>query len=394
MHPADDQLTTPDSTRPKVLVFRRELLRYSETFIANQVRALRRYSPLLVGTRRAELDPARLQIDTTTVSGARFAKVVEFGLMHGAPIPRLRRLLRDSELVHAHFGPDAALLVPALSRGPLRATPLVATFHGFDATVSDDGLRTLGRVAGNFVDARPQVFDRANRIIAVSEFVRTRLVAEGADPHKVVIHYIGTDTAFFWAPERSSAPPPSVLFLGRLHEKKGAADLLAALVRVSDAGVAAVCTVAGTGPEDAALRKLAHDLRLDVRFVGAVDPAQARELLHAARVLCVPSLTAANGDAEGFGLVFTEAQACGVPVVSYRSGGVPEAVADGETGLLATERDIDGLASRLLTILTDDERWLRMSRCARERTVARFDLATQTAVLEQIYDDCRHAVND
>jgi glycosyltransferase involved in cell wall biosynthesis len=388
MRPADRKIPSDDSTRPKVVIFRRELLRYSETFISNQAHALERYSPVLVGTRQTDLALSRLLVDATTVVRAPFAKVAEFGLLHGATPPRFHRLLRHADLVHAHFGPDAALLAPALSRGRLRGVPMVTTFHGFDATVTDDGLRALGRVARHFVDTRSRLFDRTNTIVAVSEFVRTRLVAAGADPHKVTVHYIGIDTGFFWTPERSAPPPPSVLFLGRLHEKKGAADLLDALSRLRRADITPTCTVAGSGPEEPRLRALARDLRLDVRFVGTVDAAQARDLLHATRVLCVPSLTAANGDAEGFGLVFAEAQACGVPVVSYRSGGVPEAVADNETGLLATERDIDGLATRLRALLTDDDEWLRMSACARERTVAKFDLATQTALLERIYDDC------
>jgi glycosyltransferase involved in cell wall biosynthesis len=177
-----------------------------------------------------------------------------------------------------------------------------------------------------------------------------------------------------------------VLFLGRLHEKKGPADLLRALAQLHARGVAAVCTMAGSGVEEPALRRLARDLRIDVRFVGSFGAEQARELLHAARVVCVPS------HSEGFGLAFLEAQACGVPVVSYRTGGIPEAVADGETGLLATERDVDGLADRLQTLLTDDELWLRMSTCGQRRTAEQFDLARQTAALEDIYDNCRASV--
>src|SRR5262249_25840966 len=208
---------------------------------------------------------------------------------------------------------------------------------------------------------------------------------------KVSVHDIGIDTGFFWTPERPAPPPPSVLFLGRLHEKKGTADLLRALARLRTQSLEVGCTVAGTGAEEATLRALVQELRLDVRFVGAVEADGARDLLHATPVLCVPSMTAASGDAEGFGLVFLEAQACGVPGVSYRSGGVPEAVADGETGLLATERDIEGLADRLHTVLTDDDLWLRMSACGRRRTVEQFDLARQTALLEDIYDNCRIA---
>jgi glycosyltransferase involved in cell wall biosynthesis len=383
MRPAHGQVTPDGTTPPSVLIFRRELLRYSETFIVNQARALQRYAPHLVGTRLVDLPVDELGVDATTVLPARLAKVAEFGLVQGVTTPGLRSRLERSDIVHAHFGPDAALLVPVLSRARTRATPLLATFHGFDANDSDEALRAQGRITGRFVDMRPRLFERASAILAVSEFMRTRLIAAGADPRKVIVHYIGIDTGFFWTPERSAPPPPSVLFLGRLHEKKGPADLLRALARVDTQGVKPPCVIAGTGTEEAALRNLAHDLRLDVSFVGAVDAPRARELLRAARAVCVPS------HSEGFGLVFLEAQACGIPVVSYRTGGVPEAVADGETGLLATEGDIEGLAGRLHTLLTDDERWLRMSTRGRERTVEQFDLGRQTAKLEAIYDECR-----
>ena len=68
-------------------------------------------------------------------------------------------------------------------------------------------------------------------------------------------------------------------------------------------------------------------------------------------VFCVPSVVAASGDAEGFGMVFIEAQAMGLPVVSTLSGGIPEAVKHGETGLLVTERDPAALAEAILRLL-------------------------------------------
>jgi colanic acid/amylovoran biosynthesis glycosyltransferase len=107
---------------------------------------------------------------------------------------------------------------------------------------------------------------------------------------------------------------------------------------------------------------------------------------HDVKVFCTLGITAESGDAEGFGIVFAEAQAMEVPVVSFASGGIPEAVEDEVSGLLASERDWVTLARHLKTLLTDDATWRRFSLAARERVCLKFNLKHQTALLENIYD--------
>lgn len=86
-------------------------------------------------------------------------------------------------------------------------------------------------------------------------------------------------------------------------------------------------------------------------------------------------------------MVFAEAQAMGLPVVSYASGGIPEAVAHGETGLLAPEGDHEMLANHLLELFRNTEMWNSFSRDGRQRVERHFDLKRQTAALEQIYSE-------
>jgi hypothetical protein len=107
-----------------------------------------------------------------------------------------------------------------------------------------------------------------------------------------------------------------------------------------------------------------------------------------ARVLCNPSVTAASGDVEGFGMVFAEAQAVGTPVVSFAHAAIPEAVNHGVTGLLCPERSVEPLAEALLTFLTDDSFWFRASQFAAAWVRDHFDIARQTRKLETIYDGC------
>jgi colanic acid/amylovoran biosynthesis glycosyltransferase len=105
-----------------------------------------------------------------------------------------------------------------------------------------------------------------------------------------------------------------------------------------------------------------------------------------AAVFCVPSVVAASGDAEGFGMVFIEAQAMGLPVVSTRSGGIPEAVENRETGLLVKERDPRALAEAILALIESDELWQRFSVAGRKRVVEHFNLARQTERLEDVFE--------
>jgi glycosyltransferase involved in cell wall biosynthesis len=90
---------------------------------------------------------------------------------------------------------------------------------------------------------------------------------------------------------------------------------------------------------------------------------------------------------EGFGLVFAEAQAMGLPVVSFATGGIPEAVAHGTTGYLGPERDWEFLAAHITMLLKDTNLWNRINAAGIAAAAERFDLRRQTAMLEGMYDE-------
>jgi glycosyltransferase involved in cell wall biosynthesis len=123
-----------------------------------------------------------------------------------------------------------------------------------------------------------------------------------------------------------------------------------------------------------------------VRFAGRFTREQAQTFLAQARVMCLPSITAASGDAEGLGLVILEAQASGVPVVTSARGGAQEGIVDGQTGFAFAEHDVPAMAQRLYEVLSDDALAARLSAAAPAFVARAHDLFRQTAALEDLYD--------
>jgi glycosyltransferase involved in cell wall biosynthesis len=273
-----------------------------------------------------------------------------------------------ADLLHAHFASGGQTAIPlARSMG----VPLLVTIHGADITIS-----------GTPAKYRP-LMDAAARFICVSEYIRERALKAGFPAEKLIVHYIGVDRTQF--PPIASMPPTGVIFVGRLVEKKGCEYLLRAMRIVQRSHPECTLTVIGDGPLRRELEALARFLNLQCCFLGAQPSAAVCHHLTRSRVVCVPSVTATNGDTEGLPIVLAEAQAMGLPAVSSVHAGIPELVESGTTGFLLPERDYKGMAEALSTLLSDDALWFRFHRAAIDRVAHQFDLAKQTDILERIY---------
>jgi glycosyltransferase involved in cell wall biosynthesis len=296
--------------------------------------------------------------------------------------PRFHRRVAAThgEILHAHFATDATTALPLISYLNL---PTVVTLHGYDVTVRDDTTRT--KFAGSlYLRARPQLWKKAHLFLCVSEFIRQRALQAGFPEEKLKVHYIGIDRKVF-TPQRGPREP-LVVFVGRLVEKKGCSYLLQAMKKVQQQMPQARLAVIGFGPLRIPLEKMAGELGVRAEFLGRKSGSEVRSWFGRARVVCVPSVTAASGDSEGLPTVIMEANAIGVPVVGFRHAGIPEIVKHNETGLLYTERDADALATGLLRCLTDDAFWTAASEAGIKQVGDKFDLSTQTAKLEEVYN--------
>ena len=367
-----------------LLIYRSDLLPISETFIPAQAESLNAFRAVYVGLKQvAGLTlPEGRCILLAEGRGNRFRRARLKMLGPSATVIKGLAALRPA-LMHAHFGPDAMQAMP-IAR--LLNIPLVVTFHGYDATMHDDALRRASISMNLYVRRRSKLMRSAARVLCVSEYIRHKVLEQGFTSDKTTLHYTGIDVEQF-VPDPAVTRKPIVLFVGRLVEKKGCEHLIRAMEMVESRLKDVELVVIGDGPLRTRLESQARSMLRTVTFIGKCSAAEVRNWMNKASVFSTPSVVARSGDAEGFGMVFAEAQAMGLPVASFATGGIPEAVEHGVTGLLSPERDVSALAHDIVTLLTDIQMWLRFSTAGRERVARCFNLAKQAGKLERIYQD-------
>lgn len=175
---------------------------------------------------------------------------------------------------------------------------------------------------------------------------------------------------------------PVLLTASRLVERKGHDTVNRALTHVLQRFPDLVWLVAGEGPTADALAEHAQRLAVSdsVRFLGRVDHDRLAILYAAADLHVMPSRPVRGELPEGLGLAYLEAAAAGTPSVATNFGGIPDAVVDGETGLLVEPDDPVALAGAITALLADDKRRAAMGEAARERVRSEF---TWTRVAER-----------
>ena len=372
------------NNQPVVLIYRSQLLPPSETFIQSQTAFMNSFRPYFVG--RSRIPGIELPDDSLWVAnkGGRLGRLEELRFRILGPSSDLMKRMRalEPKIVHGHFGPDACEAIPLAAR---LNVPLITTFHGFDATLTDSALQAT-RQGRRYLRQLPGLRAKAKLFVAVSEFIAGRLKHRGFPSERIRVHYIGVDTEKF-RPEITTERERQVLFVGRLVEKKGVALLIQAMELVQNEFPDVELVIIGEGKERKVLESEARRTLKKFRFAGRQPSSVVREWMQKAMLLCVPSVTASDGDAEGLPITLYEAQASGLPVVAFSSAGIPEAVTHEKTGLLATERDWRQLGAHLALLLKTPSLRLEYSRTARQQAEEKFDVRKQSAKLEKIYEE-------
>lgn len=367
-----------ESSRPIVAVFRTALFNATERFIQEQAAALTRWRPILVGLeRKGEIVPA---LRDGMILPANVAERLAFSATgRGGRIEAGVRAARP-KLIHAHFGTDGLKML-ALAR--VLKLPLITHLRGYDVTRTRAALIASGRPTwSRYALQRGRLMREGSLFLAVSDALRKKAVALGFPAARTRTHYNGVDLDRF-QPGKRPREPGTILHVGRLVEKKGTADLIAALAGMS--GVRLV--VIGEGPLRAQLQRQAGEAGVKAQFLGSQNVGEVAEWMRRATLLAAPSRTAGDGDAEGLPNVVVEGAASGIPVVATRHSGIPEAIEDGETGFLVGEGDRAGLAARLRELIESANLRREMGLAARSLAMERFDRVRQAERLEAIYDE-------
>lgn len=294
----------------------------------------------------------------------------------GAQVAHLLRG-RAPDRVHAHFVDRAAVV--ALTAARLLGVPYSATAHANDIYVDPVLL--------------PLKLSRADFVATCTGFNLSHLRETlGAAADGVELVYHGLDVEHYGGATRSSElgpssdpAPPRLLAVGQLKEKKGYAVLLDACAALMRDGRVFTCTIVGEGPDRADLERRIAELGLEsvVELTGALGHDAVMTAYQQASVFVLPCLTTADGDRDGIPNVIIEAMASGLPVVSTRHSGVPEAVDHGVTGLLVAPGDAVELTAALAEVLDDAGLRRRLGTAGYERAADCFDIRTNT---KDLYD--------
>lgn len=308
----------------------------------------------------------------TTSDGNIFLRLVVFFLAWTSLVKNC--IFNRNSIMHLHVASRGSCLRKTLLGLTcwLLRMPFIIHLHGGKFHVFyNSELGGIGRFFVRFI------FQRATFVIALSDswasWLKTNMRIGSVS---VVFNGVPLSTISHCASNKI----PTVLFLGRLGAGKGTDELIAAMREVSKKLPSAILELGGDGDIEH-YRQQAADLP-NVKFLGWVDDVGRREALARATVYCLPSWN------EGLPMSVLEAMSAGLPVISTPVGGIPEAVVEGETGLLVQPGDVQGLATALSKLLLNPEMASIMGLNGQIRHRDKFSTEVMGMNCLEIYEKC------
>jgi glycosyltransferase involved in cell wall biosynthesis len=272
--------------------------------------------------------------------------------------------------------------------------PLVATIHhpialdrDSDFTQARNQIEKWRRwwFYSVYVPMQSFVGRRADRVITVSECSAReieRLMGIPSDRIRVV--YNGIDTDVFNNLDGLPKKSNSLIFVGNTEDrKKGIIYLLQAIKMLENECPVKLTIIDGGAPEAQYVPALMQQINLNgrVTFARRLSGADLVKWYSAADIAVVPSMF------EGFGFPAAEAMACGIPVIAFNAGALPELVADGKTGILVPPADVPKLAAAIKKLVQDKDLRCNMGKEARNRVLCKFNWELAAKQILKVYQE-------
>jgi len=357
---------------PHCIVFRDKILLPSEGFIQTHYHAFSKLRPVYLanklGWHENEIKEKKILTSTTSIGQFWFKQTGKLSLKN------INNL--NPQVIHAHFGRGGALVLPLAQKLGL---PLYVTYHGGDATKYT---HQKSRIIPTIYQRRlKNLQSYANGFLCVSKFIAQRLADQGFPRHKLITHYIGINCKNIIKPTIKNGP---MLFVGRLTKKKGVDLLLKAIRKLQEKkGPLPSLYIAGSGSQEASLKKLANGLKT-IKFIGWQNHIALQKIMKDAQAVIVPSREADDGDCEGLPTVILEAIRAGTVVIATNHAGIPEIIEDKVSGLLTPEGDINALADSLQYVMLNQNKIVSFVKTAQSRLIKDFNATKQSKRLQEI----------
>ena len=278
------------------------------------------------------------------------------------PTPRVTRacqkLIRSRSLTRVAFGAAAPLGIMAKPMRHAGAQKIVALTHGHEVWWAKVPffkliLKAIGKNIDEITYLGNYTKSEISKALTNTDASKLIQIAPGID----VEHFLPTDSSELTA-KLGLTEKSVIISVGRLVHRKGQDKLIASLPAIKAAVPNVHLVLVGVGPHQDHLQKLAKKLKVSdsVTFIGRINYAELPKYICLGDIFVMPSRSRFFGlEVEGLGIVYLEASACGLPVVGGKSGGAPDAVLVGETGVVVDGTDTVEIAEACIDLLTNPE---------------------------------------
>lgn len=266
------------------------------------------------------------------------------------------RLRRNFDIIHVQYGTNGKPL-DLLKKINFFPPKLIVSFHGHDLFFPINGVIENNGYYDN-------LFAEADLLVANTQYLKDLLIELGAPETKLEIIPVAVDTDFFKKKYSSNRVQEKIklITVGRLEFFKGQHLGISCIKILKERGYNIQYTLIGTGSRIQLLKQQVedYDLNNEVILKGKMSQREIRDALQGKDIFLMTSITDPDYGVETQGLVTAEAQACGIPIVAFDSGGVKYTIENGTTGFVVPEGNIDAMVDKIETLLKDPELRMKM----------------------------------